>query len=70
MSELEVALEPGFKGGRGWSCGNSFREALPLRDGVVVGLLPILGSVGLAVALLLVPCSLHVLESISSTDRA
>ena len=26
MSELEVALDPGFKGGPGRSCGNSFGE--------------------------------------------
>ena len=28
MIELEVAQDPGFKGGRGWSCGNSIREVL------------------------------------------
>ena len=70
MSELKVALDPGFKRGQGWSCGNSFREAVPLRDGVgEEGLLSILGSVGqhikgagvgLAMAFLLVPCSWHV----------
>ena len=42
MSELEVALDPGFKEGQGWSRGNSFREAVPLKDGVgEEGLLPI-----------------------------
>ena len=55
---------------QGWSCGNSFREVVPLRDGAGEGLLSILGSVGrhiqgagvrLAVAFLLVPCSWHVL---------
>ena len=69
MSELKVALDPGFKRGQGWSCGNSFREVVPLRDGAGEGLLSILGSVGrhiqgagvrLAVAFLLVPCSWHV----------
>ena len=48
MNEIEVALDLGFKGGQqGWSCGNSFRKAVPLRDGAgEEGLLSILGSVG------------------------
>lgn len=46
MSELEVVLDPGFKGGQRQSCSNSFRKAVPLRDDVGEGLLPILGSVG------------------------
>ena len=63
MCELEVALDPGFKEDQRWSCGNSFREAVPLRDGAGEGLFVILSSVGghiqgagvgLAVALLLV----------------
>ena len=33
MSELEVALDPRFKGGQGWGGGDSLREAVPLRDG-------------------------------------
>ena len=71
MSELEVALDPGFKRGQGWSRGNSFREVAPLRGGAgEEGLLSILGSAGrhikgagldLAVALLLVPSSWHLL---------
>ena len=70
MSELEVALDPGFKRGQGWSRGNSFREVAPLRGGAGKGLLSILGSAGrhikgagldLAVALLLVPSSWHLL---------
>ena len=71
MTELEAALDPGFKGGQVLSCGNCFWESVPLRDGAgEEGQLPILGSVeglikgagvGLAVAFLLVPCSWHVL---------
>ena len=30
---VEVVLDPGLKGGQGWGCGNSFREAIPLGDG-------------------------------------
>ena len=29
MSEVEVAVDPGFKGGQRWSGGNSFREVVP-----------------------------------------
>ena len=68
-----MALGYAFKRGQWHSCGNSFREAVPLRDGVGEdSLLQILSSVeghtndqrsrvGLAVAFLLVPCSWHVL---------
>ena len=44
MNELEVAVDPGFKESLGRCFGNSFREAVPLRNGVVVGLLPILAG--------------------------
>ena len=63
MNELEVAVDPGFKESLGRCFGNSFREAVPLRDGAGEGLFVILSSVGghiqgagvgLAVALLLV----------------
>ena len=33
MNELEVAVDPGFKESLGRCFGNSFREAVPLRDG-------------------------------------
>ena len=41
-----MALDPGFKGGQGWSCGNSIREAIPLRDSAGEdGLMSTMGSV-------------------------
>ena len=64
-----MALDPGFIGGQGRSCDNSFRETVPLRVGAGEDLLPMLGSVegyikgagvGLAVDLPLVPCSWNV----------
>ena len=39
MNELEVAVDPGFKGGQGESGGNSLRETVPLKDGAREGLL-------------------------------
>ena len=43
MIELEVALDPGLEEGQRWSCGNSFSEAVPLRNGAgEEGLLSIL----------------------------
>ena len=45
MIELEVAQDPWIQRGQGWSCDNSFREVVPLRDGTVEGLLDLLGSV-------------------------
>ena len=71
MSKLEVVLDPWFKGGQGWNCGHSFREAVPLKDGAgKEGLLLMLGSVerhikgagaSLVVTFLLIPCSWHIL---------
>ena len=47
MNELEVAVDPGFKESLGRCFGNSFKEAVPLRDGAgEKGLLSKLGSVG------------------------
>ena len=47
MIELGVTLDSGLKGGQRWSCGNSFRDSVPLRDGAgEKGLLSKLGSVG------------------------
>ena len=41
---LQVVLDPGLKEGQGRSCGNRFRETIPLRDGAgEEGLLSVLG---------------------------